>query len=71
MDDDARQQALLNALVTEHLVLQSARGVTTSEATGRAWLYLTSLTGALIALGCVAQVGQEFGAACSVSAAGT
>jgi hypothetical protein len=32
MDDDAKQQTLLSALVTEHFVLQSARGVATSEA---------------------------------------
>jgi len=62
MDDDARQQALLSALVTEHFVLQSARAVTTSEANGRASLYLTLVSGAVIALGFVAQVGEEFGA---------
>jgi hypothetical protein len=60
MDDDAKQQALLSALVTEHFVLQSARGVATSEAGSRASLYLTSLSGALIALGFIAQVGERF-----------
>ena len=45
MDDDAKQQALLSALVTEHFVLQSARGVATSEAASRSALYLTFLSG--------------------------
>jgi hypothetical protein len=62
MNDDSRQQAFMSALVTEHFVLQSARGVATSEANGRAALYLTSLTGALVALGFVAQVGEQFDA---------
>jgi hypothetical protein len=62
MDNDAKQQALLSALVTEHFVLQSARGVATSEAGIRASLYLTSLTGALVALGFIAQVGEQFDA---------
>jgi hypothetical protein len=62
MDDDAKQQTLLSALVTEHFVLQSARGVATSEAGTRASLFLTSLTGALVALGFIAQVGEQFDA---------
>jgi hypothetical protein len=60
MDDDAKQQALLSALVTEHFVLQSARGVATSEAASRSSLYLTFLSGALIALGFIAQVAERF-----------
>ena len=60
MDDDAKQQALLSALVTEHFVLQSARGVATSEAASRSALYLTFLSGALIALGFIAQVAERF-----------
>jgi hypothetical protein len=60
MDDDAKQQALLSALVTEHFVLQSARGVATGEAASRASLYLTFLSGALIALGFIAQVAERF-----------
>jgi hypothetical protein len=62
MDDDAKQQALLSALVTEHFVLQSARGVATSEAGTQASLYLTALTGTLVALGFIAQVGEQFDA---------
>jgi hypothetical protein len=60
MDDDAKQQALLSALVTEHFVLQSARGVATGEAGSRSSLYLTFLSGALIALGFIAQVAERF-----------
>lgn len=51
MDDDARQQALLTALTTEHFVLQTARSTTVSEANGRSSLYLTSVSSALVALG--------------------
>ncbi len=51
MDEQARQQAFLSALVTEHFVLQSARGVTTSEAGNRSSLYLTALSSGLVALG--------------------
>lgn len=41
----------MSALVTEHFVLQSARGVTTSEAGSRSSLYLTALSSALVAFG--------------------
>ena len=54
--------ALLSVLVTEHFVLQSARGAATSEAGIRASLYLTFLTGALVALSFIAQVGEQFDA---------
>jgi hypothetical protein len=60
MDDDATQQALLSALVTEHFVLHAARGVATGEAASRYALYLTFLSGALIALGFIAQVAERF-----------
>ena len=53
MDDD-RQQAFMTALVTEHFVLQGARGQTTGEITGRAALYLATVSSTLIALGFVA-----------------
>jgi len=48
-------QALLSALVTEHFVLQSVRGVTVSEASSRASLYMTTLSGALVAYGFLAR----------------
>src|SRR5881396_3228708 len=50
MDDD-RQQTLLTALGTEYFVLQGARGQTASKMTGRAALYLATVSSALIALG--------------------
>src|SRR6266480_2244002 len=53
MDDD-RQQAFMTALVTEHFVLQGARGQTTGEMMGRAALYLATVSSTLIALGFVA-----------------
>lgn len=60
MDDEARQQALLTALTTEHFVLQTARATTVNEANGRSSLYLTAVSSALVALGFVAQTGNRF-----------
>ena len=48
MDDD-RQNAFMTALVTEHFVLQGARGQTNGEMTGRAALYLATVSSTLIA----------------------
>lgn len=62
MDDAAKQQAFVNALVTEHFVLQSERSSTIGESNGRASLYLTSLSSSLVALGFAAQVGRRFDA---------
>jgi hypothetical protein len=53
MDDD-RQQAFMTALVTEHFVLQGARGQINAEITGRAALYLATVSSTLIAFGFVA-----------------
>ncbi|KAA2260436.1 hypothetical protein F0L68_20075 [Solihabitans fulvus] len=50
-----RHPDLMSALVTEHFVLQSAASTTVSEATGRASLYLSVLSSALVALGFAAQ----------------
>jgi hypothetical protein len=50
MDDD-RQKTLLTALGTEYFALQNARGQTASEMTGRAALYLATVSSTLIALG--------------------
>lgn len=56
MDSDQKPpDAFMTALVTEHFVLQGARSTLTAESASRAALYLTSLTGSLIALGFVAQ----------------
>lgn len=49
-----RPQAFFNALLTEHFVLESARGITVSESSSRASLYLTTLSSALVAFGFLA-----------------
>jgi hypothetical protein len=46
-----RPAAFFNALLTEHFVLESARGITVSESSSRAALYLTTLSSALVAFG--------------------
>jgi hypothetical protein len=56
-------QALLTALTTEHFTLQSARSQTVSETSARSFLYMGSVSSALIALGFVSQIsrgGQVF-----------
>jgi hypothetical protein len=50
-------------ITTEHFVLQGARAATIAESTGRANMFLTSVSGALVALGLVAaatRVGTTF-----------
>ncbi|MCO1594336.1 hypothetical protein M8C17_04080 [Micromonospora sp. RHAY321] len=54
MDDSEREQALLTALTTEHYALETARSGTIAEATGRATIFLSVLSAALIGLGFVA-----------------
>ena len=58
-----RQRALLLALTTEHFTLQTARAATIADSNGRAALYLSTVTGAVVALafiGQISQVGQAF-----------
>jgi MFS family permease len=58
-----RQQQLLQALTTEHFTLLTARGATIAVSNGRAALYLSTVSGAVIALafiGQVAHVGRAF-----------
>jgi hypothetical protein len=55
MDEQAREQYFVSALVTEHFVLQSARSALTGEMVGRASIYLGTVSSALIAFGFVAQ----------------
>jgi hypothetical protein len=43
--------AFFNALLTEHFVLESARSIPVSESSSRASLYLTTLSGSLVAFG--------------------
>jgi hypothetical protein len=50
-------------VTTEHLTLQGARSATIAESTGRAGMFLTSVSGGLVALGLVAtasRVGTAF-----------
>jgi hypothetical protein len=56
MDQQAREQAFVSALATEHLVLQAARSAIVSEQIGRASIYMGAVSSALIALGFLAQV---------------
>jgi hypothetical protein len=56
-------QGLLQALTTEHFTLQTARAATITDSNGRSALYLSTVSGAVVALafiGQVAQVGQPF-----------
>jgi len=56
-----RAGAFYSALMTEHFVLESARGITVSEASSRASLYLTTLSSALVAFGFLAQTQYALG----------
>lgn len=53
------EDALLSALTTEHFVLQSARGVITSEGAARATLYVGAVSSALVALAFTSDLGSE------------
>jgi hypothetical protein len=60
--DDPRAAAVA-FITTEHFVLQGGRAATIAESTGRANMFLTSVSGALVALGLVAtatRVGTTF-----------
>ena len=60
--DDPRAAAV-TFVTTEHFVLQGARAATIAESTGRANMFLTSVSGGLVALGLVAtatRVGTTF-----------
>ncbi|HKW58825.1 MAG TPA: hypothetical protein VJR46_03635 [Candidatus Dormibacteraeota bacterium] len=60
MDQQAKEQAFMSALVTEHFVQQSAASATISESSSRASLYLLSLSSSLVALGFATQSRQAF-----------
>jgi hypothetical protein len=49
-----RPLAFYNALLTEHFVLESARGITVSESGSRSSLYLMTLSSTLVAFGFLA-----------------
>jgi len=56
-----RPTAFYNALLTEHFVLESARGITVNESSSRASLYLMTLSSSLVAFGFLAQTPLAFG----------
>jgi hypothetical protein len=61
--DEEPRQATVTFLTTEHFTLQGARASTIAESTGRATMFLGSVSGGLIALGLVAtatRVGTAF-----------
>jgi hypothetical protein len=60
MDDKDRQSAFMQALVTEHFVLQSAASTTVSESGVRASLYVFSVSSALVAMGFTSQAPGVF-----------
>jgi hypothetical protein len=59
MDENARQQAFMSALVTEHFAVQSTASSTISESSSRASLYLLSLSSSLVALGFATQASRD------------
>ena len=62
-NDSEPSGALLAALTTEHYTLQAARSSTVVEANGRGLLFLSTVSGAMVALALVAQIdrlGQTF-----------
>jgi hypothetical protein len=56
MDQQAHEQAFMNALATELFVLQGARGAVVGEQVGCGGIYMGAVSSALIALGFLAQV---------------
>jgi hypothetical protein len=54
MDDQERERAFVNAVATEHFVTQAARAAIVGEMTGRAMIYMGSVSSALIAFGFLA-----------------
>ena len=56
-----RPMAFYNALLTEHFVLESARGITVTESSSRASLYLMTLSSSLVAFGFLSQTPIAFG----------
>lgn len=54
------RNALLTALTTEHVTLQTARSATTTESVGRSMIYLGSLSASLVAFALIAQSESTF-----------
>ena len=66
LPEETRQMAV-SFMTTEHFALQGSRGMTISESNGRAGLFLSSLSSALVALG-FAATASNFGQSFSVFA---
>jgi hypothetical protein len=58
MNDEAREQAFVNAVATELFVAQAARGAIVSEMTGRGMIFMGTVSSALIAFGFLASTGD-------------
>ena len=56
--ETAQNSAFLQALAAEFSMLQGARGAAISESSSRAGLYMTILSGAVVALALVAQAAR-------------
>jgi hypothetical protein len=56
VEDSERQRQLLQALTTEHFTLQTARAATIADSNGRSALYLSTVSGAVVALAFIGQV---------------
>jgi hypothetical protein len=56
VEEYERQRQLLQALTTEHFTLQTARAATIADSNGRSALYLSTVSGAVVALAFVGQV---------------
>jgi hypothetical protein len=61
MDQQAREQAFMNALATEHFVLQAARSAIVGEQVGRGSLYLGAVSSAPDRLGIPSPSGHPAG----------
>ena len=56
VEDAERRRQLLLALTTEHFTLQTARSATIADSNGRSALYLSTVSGAVVALAFIGQV---------------
>ena len=55
MTEDADRAALVTALTTEHMVLQTAANATVADAAARSSLYVFALSSSLVAIGFISQ----------------
>ena len=55
MTEEERRSAVMTALTTEHMVLQSAANATVADAAARSSLYVFALSSSLVAIGFISQ----------------